>query len=291
MELRTLRYFVTAAEEENITKAASILHVSQPALSRQIMQLEDELGTKLFRRSRYRISLTDDGLYLRQRAEEILALADSTVKTMSQKESKELVGEISLGCTETHSMGEFAEMMLAFREMHPGVDYIIHTANADGIRESMERGIIDIGLMTEPADTSRYDAVHLRTKEMWGAIIRTDSDLAGRKSVSPGDLTERSLLLPVRNEVRYALESWFGKSFSELDVPVRYNLGRNAAVLVQSGIGIGIGFDLFSGYEGLEFIPLDPPLMTGSVICWKKDQLFSPVTGSFIEFLRNAYHV
>ena len=287
MELRVLRYFLTIAEEENITRAADILHITQPTLSRQIMQLEEELGTKLFKRGKYRIKLTEDGLFLKHRAEEILSLADSTTKAMLHRDDKKLIGEISLGCTETHSMEELAAMMRRFRMIHPRVDYIMRTMNADGIKEGIEKGVIDIGLMTEPVDTSRFDTLHLRGKERWGAIVRDDAELARSESVTPADLGGCSLMIPLRNEVRNSLESWFGKSLRSLDIPVRYNLGRNVAVLVQSGIGIGIGFDLFSEHEGLRFIPMEPPLVTGSVLCWKKDQVFSPVTGSFIDFLRN----
>ncbi|MBO8469594.1 MAG: LysR family transcriptional regulator [Spirochaetes bacterium] len=285
MELRVLKYFLTIAEEENITKAAEILHVTQPTLSRQIMQLEDELGVKLFKRSKYCVKLTEDGMYLKKRAEEILSLADNTARTIS---SKEISGTISIGCTETHSMKELASMMRKFHSIHPGVNYNVYTTNTDGIKEGIEKGTIDIALMTEPVDTSRFDAIHLSGKERWGAIVRQDSELASKHSVSPEDLINKALLLPIRQEVQYTLESWFGKSFQELCIPVRYNLGRNVAVMVQEGIGIGIGFDLFSEYEGLEFIPLEPELNTGSVICWKKNQLFSTVAGSFIDFLRNT---
>ena len=286
MELRVLRYFLTIAEEENITRAADILHITQPTLSRQIMQLEEELGTQLFVRGRHSIKLTDEGLYLRRRAEEILSIADSTERAIRHRDDKDIIGEISIGCTETHSMEELASMMQRFRSLHPLVDYSMYTMNADSIREGIDKGVIDLGLMTEPVDTSRFDTLHLRDKESWGAIMRKDSDLAEKSAVTPEDLSPCSLMIPQRNEVICTLESWFGKSFHSLDIPVRYNLGRNVALLVQYGIGIGIGFDLFSEYADLKFIPLDPPLITGSVICWKKNQVFSRVTGSFIEFLK-----
>ena len=293
MELRVLRYFLTIAEEENMTQAAGVLHVTQPTLSRQIMQLEEELGVKLFKRGRYRMTLTEEGYYLKQKAEEILSLADTAARTVRGRERKEIAGELSIGCTETHSMQEMADRMAAFRSAHPKVSYTVRTMNTDGIRESLENGTIDIGLMTEPVDTMKFDTLRLGCKEQWGAIVRTDSELAGRMAVHPEDLAMRPLILPVRQCVRYTLESWFEKSFQELDTAARYNLGRNVAVMVQAGIGICIGFDLFSKYEDLEFIPLQPPLMTGSVLCWKRDQIFSPVAGGFIEFVKEheAHHM
>ena len=287
MELRVLRYFLTIAEEENITRAADILHVTQPTLSRQIMQLEEELGTKLFKRSRYCIKLTEDGLFLKRRAEEILTLAENTAEAIGNND-KDIVGEITIGCTETHSMDILASKMAEFRKLHKGVSYNIYTTNVDGIRENIEKGLFELGLVTEPVDTARFETLHLQGKERWGALVRDDDPLAKKEFVYPDDVKDRSLILPVRSEVRYILEEWFGASFQDLDIAARYNLGRNVAVMVQQGVGTGICFDLFSSHEGLRFIPMLPPLMTGSAVCWKKNQLFSTVTRSFIDFLKNA---
>ncbi len=287
MELRVLRYFLTIAEEENITRAADILHVTQPTLSRQIMQLEDELGTKLFNRSKYCIKLTEDGLFLKRRAEEILALAENTEEAISNKHM-DIAGEITIGCTETHSMDSFARKMSEFRKLHSNVSYRIFTTNADGIKENIEKGVFELGLITEPVDTSRFETLHLSGKERWGALVKEDDPLAEKEFVYPEDVNCRDLILPIRSEVRYTLEGWFGKSFQDMNIAARYNLGRNVAVMVQMGLGIGICFDLFADHEGLRFIPMIPPLMTGSAVCWKKNQLFSTVTKTFIDFLKNT---
>ena len=140
MELRVLRYFLTIAEEENITRAADILHVTQPTLSRQMMQLEDELGTKLFKRGKYCMKLTEDGLFLKRRAEEILSLAENTAEAIGNKD-KDIAGEITIGCTETHSMDILASKMVEFRKLHSGVSYNVYTTNADGIKENMLAGV------------------------------------------------------------------------------------------------------------------------------------------------------
>ena len=288
MELRVLRYFLTIAEEENITRAADILHVTQPTLSRQIMQLEDELGTKLFKRSKYCIKLTEDGLFLKRRAEEILSLAENTAESISNK-NKDIVGEITIGCTETHSMNRFAEKMAEFRRLHSGVSYRVYTTNADGIKENIEKGVFELGLVTEPVDTSRFETLHLKGKERWGALVKADDPLAQKEFVYPEDVNCLNLILPTRSEVRYILEGWLGKSFQDLQIAAYYNLGRNVAVMVHEGLGTGICFDLFADYDGLKFIPMLPPLMTGSAVCWKKNQLFSTVTKSFIDFLKNTH--
>ena len=155
-------------------------------------------------------------------------------------------------------------------------------------QENIEKGVFELGLVTEPVDTSRFETLHLQRKERWGALVREDDPLSEKEFIYPDDVKDKSLILPVRTEVRYILEGWFGASFQDLNIAARYNLGRNVAVMVRSGLGIGICFDLFSNYEGLRFIPMIPPLMTGSAVCWKKNQLFSTVTRSFIEFLKNT---
>ena len=287
MELRVLRYFLTIAEEENITRAADILHVTQPTLSRQIMQLEDELGTKLFKRGKYCMKLTEEGLFLKRRAEEILSLAENTAEAIGNKD-KDIAGEITIGCTETHSMDALASKMAEFRELHKGVSYNIYTTNADGIKENIEKGVFELGLVTEPVDTSRFETLYLEGKEKWGALVREDDPLSAKEFVCPDGVKDRSLIIPVRSEIRYILEGWFGASYQDLNIAAKYNLGRNVAVMVQNGLGTGICFDLFSSYEGLRFIPMIPSLMTGSAVCWKKNQMFSTVTKSFIDFLKNA---
>ena len=287
MTLTELKYVIAVAREHHFGRAAESCGVSQPSLSVAIRKLEEELGVKLFRRSKYCIKLTEEGLYLKRRAEEILALAEDTAQSLCNKD-KDIAGVISIGCTETHSMDEFASRMAEFRKLHPDVSYKVYTINADGVKENIEKGIIELGLITEPVDTSRFETFHLEGKERWGALVKVDDPLAGKEFVYPEDLADKPLIVPIRSEVQYLLESWLGKAFDDLDITARYNLGRNIAVMVSRGVGVGICFDLFSSYEGLKFIPMIPPLMTGSVVCWKKDQLFSTVTRSFIEFLRNA---
>ena len=172
MELRVLRYFYTVAREENITRAAQLLHVTQPTLSRQLMGLEEELGTVLFHRSSHRILLTEDGMLLKRRAQELLELADKTQREFQSRE--ELSGEIAIGCGETCNMAHLSDLMVSFRQEHPLVQFRIYSATADEVKDRMENGLLDMGLLMEPVDISRYHTVPMPHRERWGALVRED---------------------------------------------------------------------------------------------------------------------
>ena len=187
MELRILKYFLTVAREENITRAANLLHVTQPTLSRQLMQLEDELGVKLFCRSKHRITLTDEGLLLKRRAQEITELAERTTREVSRS-SENLMGEIAIGCAEASSISVLAGLMNYFRQKYPLVHYTLYSGIADDIKERIENGLLDIAFLTEPVDISKYGFVRLPHKEEWGVLIRRkDSPLAEKQAVMPQD--------------------------------------------------------------------------------------------------------
>ena len=188
MELRVLKYFLMTAREENITKAANLLHITQPTLSRQLMKLEEDLGVKLFRRSNHSIVLTEDGMLLKRRAQEIVTLAEKTEQELSRRE-EELTGSVSIGCGETRNMSVLSEHMAAFREKHPLVRFNIYSATADEIKERIEKGILDFGLLLEPVDISRYDFVRMPEKEQWGILTTKD-----RPKVKCFLLLQRNLL-------------------------------------------------------------------------------------------------
>lgn len=177
MEFRVLKYFLMVAREENITKAAALLHLTQPTLSRQLMQLEAELGVKLFHRSKHSIILTEDGMLLKRRAQEIISLSDKTVQELSHKEDV-LSGEIAIGCGETKNMLFLSEQIRKFRQKYPLVQFSIHSAIADDIKERIEKGTLDIGLLMEPVDVGKYKFIRMPQKEKWGILVRKDSELA-----------------------------------------------------------------------------------------------------------------
>ena len=287
MELRVLKYFLMVAREENITKAAAQLHMTQPTLSRQLMQLEDELGVKLFHRSKHSIILTEDGLLLKRRAQEILSLAEKTREEFIHKE-EELAGEISIGCGETQNMSCLSDKMRQFRKLYPLVSFQIYSANADDVKERIEQGLVDIGLLTEPVDISKYDFVRMPKRERWGVLVAKDLPMANQESVSVGDLTGIPVLIPSRESVQNELANWFGETYEKMEIAARYNLILNAANMVRHHVGVALCFDLDFLYHDLQFIPLFPTLDTGAVLVWKKNQMFSSATIKFIEFLRYA---
>ena len=289
MEFRVLKYFLMVAREENITKAAALLHLTQPTLSRQLMQLEAELGVKLFHRSKHSIILTEDGMLLKRRAQEIISLSDKTVQELSHKEDV-LSGEIAIGCGETKNMLFLSEQIRKFRQKYPLVQFSIHSAIADDIKERIEKGILDIGLLMEPVDIGKYEFIRMPQKEKWGILVRKDSELAAKESINPKDLTNVPLIMVKRELVKNELASWFGDYYEGLQIAATYNLILNAAAMVERGIGIALCFDLgVAFYEDLCFVPLTPTLETGSVLVWKKNQTLGMATSQFMSFLKNAF--
>lgn len=289
MELRVLKYFLMVAREENITKAAALLHLTQPTLSRQLMQLEEELGVKLFHRSKHSIILTEDGMLLKRRAQEIVSLSHKTVQELSHKEDV-LSGEIAIGCGESKGMLFLSEQIRKFQHKYPLVQFSIHSAIADDIKERIEKGILDIGLLMEPVDVGKYDFIRMPQKEKWGILVRKDSELAAKESINPEDLTSVPLIMVKRELVKNELASWFGDYYEGLQIAATYNLILNAAAMVERGVGIALCFDLgVAFYEDLCFIPLNPTLETGSVLVWKKNQTLGLATSQFMSFLKNAF--
>ena len=263
MELRVLKYFYTVAREGNITRAAQLLHVTQPTLSRQLMQLEEELGTVLFHRSSHRIVLTEDGMLLKRRAQELLELADKTQKEFQSRE--ELSGEIAIGCGETCNMAYLSDLMVSFREEHPLVRFRVYSASADEAKDRMESGLLDLGL-------------------------REDCPLAALPSVTPEDLAPYPLLLSWREQVLDMLGRWLGEElFHRVTVAARYNLINNAAVMVHSGMGAALTLDRgFAPHPGLRNVPLSPALESGAVLAWKQGQTRSRTVEQFIWHIKSA---
>ncbi|MGI6028316.1 MAG: LysR family transcriptional regulator [Candidatus Heteroscillospira sp.] len=288
MELRVLNYFLMVAREENITKAAQLLHLTQPTLSRQLMQLEEELGVKLFHRSKHSIILTEEGMLLKRRAQELVSLSEKTVQELSRRDSV-LSGEIAIGCGETKSMSYLSEQMVALRTQYPLVQFQIHSATADDIKERIEKGTLDMGLLCEPVDIGKYEFIRMPLKEKWGILVPEDSPLAEKKFVTPKDLTTVPLLISRRESVKNELSSWFGDYYDQLQIAASFNLIINAATMVKCRAGAATCFDLGVTYDGLRFIPFSPVLETGSVLVWKKNQVLSPATSYFIKQLRNAF--
>ena len=287
MELRVLKCFLAVAREENITKAAALLHLTQPTLSRQLMQLEEELGVQLFRRSRYHIELTEDGMLLRRRAQELVDLAEKTTREFTMRET-ELMGEIAIGAGETRSMSFLSRAMVSFRERYPKVTFRIFSATADDVKERLDTGLLDMGLLTEPVDVGRYAFCRMKERDRWGVLVRLDSPLAGLDSVTPDDLEQVPLIISGRERVQRELANWFGDRWERLQIAASFNLILNAANMVRYGVGTALSFDLNFSFDDLRFIPLSPTMDTGTVLVWKKDLVLTPVVEAFHQHIKNV---
>lgn len=288
MEIRVLKYFLAVAREENITKAAGLLHISQPSLSRQLMQMEESLGVKLFKRSKHRIILTDEGRLLRRKAQEIVALADKAEKELSKGEDA-ISGEIAIGCGETKNMAYLSQMIVSFRERYPEVTFEIYTAIADDVKDHIENGVLDFGLMLEPVEISKYNFIQLPLGEKWCVLMRKDSPLAEKDKITPADLVGVPLMIAKRKSVRNELENWFGDYYDRLNITATCNLSySNRSIMVENHVGVALVHEFENNHESLCLRPIFPEIENKSVLVWKKNQVFSPAATKFIEWIKNA---
>ncbi len=287
MELRVLRYFLVVAREENITRAAEQLHITQPTLSRQLSQLEEELGVKLFQRAQHGIRLTEDGLLLRRRAQEIIALSEKAQQELSHADEV-ISGEIAIGSGETKTIQALTRLMAEFRLQYPGVHFDVYTATADDIKERLERGLVDLGLLVEPVDISQYQYLRLPGKERVGVLVRTDSPLAQQDRVFPEDLVGIPLIMVKRPYLMNEMSNWFGEHYDQIEIASTYNLIYNAAIMVQNQVGAAVCIELESQFEDLCFRPLYPMREIGSVLVWKQKGTLPATTRTFLEYVKDA---
>lgn len=289
MELRVLRYFLAVAKEESITAASETLHVTQPTLSRQLMELEEEFGKKLFIRGNRKITLTDEGILLRKRAEEIVELVEKTETEITA--SDEIInGDIYIGGGETDAMRIIAHIVKKFQEKYPQVKYHLFSGNADDVTERLDRGLLDFGVVIEPANIQKYDYLKLPATDTWGVLMRKDSPLAQNTVIKPKDLHNIPLLCSRQSMVGKGISQWIGKDFEKLDIVATYNLVYNASLMVEEGIGYALSLDKLvntTGNSALCFKPLEPKLEVGLNIVWKKSQVFSKAAKKFLEMLKS----
>lgn len=288
MEIRVLRYFLAVVREEGINRAAEVLHITQPTLSRQLLQLEEEVGVKLFHRGARKISLTNEGILLKRRAEEILSLVDRTEQELSEQDAL-VEGRIVIGSGELAAVQELPEMIKSFHEKYPLVSYDIFTATADMVKEQMEKGLVDIGILLDPVDMTKFDFIRLQNKERWIVLMRPDDVLAKKAAVSASDLEGKPLILPRRQNVQSELANWFGDSFDKVKVLFTSNFSTNGAIMVQGGLGYSLvveGAVPFLDKQQITYRPLSPELQANSAIAWKKQQPFSLATTKFIEHMK-----
>lgn len=285
MELKNLTCFLAVAREENITRAADRLHMTQPTLSRILMQLEEDMGVQLLIRGKRKIHLTDAGRILRRRAEEILDMVSKTEQEVISEE-KDLAGNISIGTAECLAAHKFLPGVLeSFSKEHSQVTYDIYTGNADLIKERLDQGILDMGILLEPVDMEKYDFVRLPYKEKWGVLVNKDCELAFRKVIKPEDLLGIPLINTKRSIVQREIAGWSKDYYEKLTFVATYNLLTNAVSLVEHGLGSVItikGAFYNHSSRQVKFIPFSPGLTTGTVLVWKKNQILSRAARTFL---------
>ena len=285
MEIRVLRYFITAAREENITKAAEKLHITQPTLSRQLHQLEEEIGKTLFRRGNHDIKLTEDGYLLRKRAEEILDLVEKTESEMKSAD-EEIAGDIYIGAGETDAVRIVAKIVKDIQKENPKVRF--HNISCDSIDviDKLNKGLIDFGILFEPSNYTAFEHIKFPVHDTWGVLMRKDSDLAENEYITPEMLADRPLILSRQMMNGLDFSEWIGLPKERVKIASTSNLIFNGSLLVDEGMGYAITLDKLincSGDSNLCFRPLYPHKTAQMYLVWKKHQVFSRAAELFLE--------
>lgn len=287
MELNDLRGFLAIAEEGSISKAAASLYMSQSNLSRQMQRLESEIGKPLFIRGNKKVILTEEGILLRKRAEEILSLYEKTEKEL-KSDLETLSGDIYIGGGESKGISYIARKAKEMNEIYPDVTFHFYSGDAFDTIDKLDKGLIDFGIFVDLPSLSNYEHIVLPEKDIWGLIMRKDSPLAEEESISSSSL--KNLPLIVSNQVveRNILHDWFGLNKKELNVVATYNLIYNASLLVREGLGYVIAIDgLIKEDDELVFHPFLPKIETSLLFVYKKNKTLSKAASFFLKTLLN----
>lgn len=290
MDIRLLEYFLAVAKSGNITRAAEQLHITQPTISRQLMELEEMVGSPLLIRGKRQVTLTEAGVLFQQRAEEIVSLMEKTLRDIADQDDL-LGGTVAIGCVETCASRILPKVLAGFSAQYPNVKYELYSADGDDIREKLDRGDLDFGILVEPIEAAKYDFFRLPYWETWGILMRRDDPLAQKAAIGRDDLLNIPLCLPRREIVREHIAGWFGVEQSQLNVFAGHNLLNNAALLAEAGlcyvVCVGGSFEIRGG-ESLCFVPLTPERTTGHVLAWKKNRVFHSAANRFKEYVQAA---
>lgn len=291
MDIKALQYFLAVAREESITGAAESLHMTQPPLSRQLKDLEDKLGKQLLVRGKRKITLTEDGMFLRKRAEEIVELFEKTKSEMMSNDEM-ISGDIYIGGGETEGIRLIARVTNSLRKDYPHIHFHLHSGNADDVTERLDRGLLDFGIFIEPADMRKYDFIKLPTTDIWGVLMRKDSPLATNKTMRPDDLFGLPIICSNQGMVKNEISGWLGGEYEKLNIVATYNLLFNASIMVEEGNGYALCLDKIiktTGDSALCFRPLEPKLEVGLAIVWKKYKVFSKAAEKFLMRLQDEF--
>lgn len=291
MEIRVLRYFLEIARESSMSRAAEILHVSQPTLSKQMKELESELGKKLFHRGSTSVSLTDEGMLLRKRAEDILTMVDKTTSEFRELDNI-TGGEVHIGCAESHQIKYLAWVIKDFKEAYPRFRYHLTSGNTEQVVERLDRGLIDFAFIVEPPNLERYNHIEIPGADIWGLAIRKDHPLAEKREIVFADLTEVDLICSEQG-MKFDIARWCGENTDQLKLSGTINLCYNGGIFVEEGLGGMLTFDRLVNTgddSNLCFRPLSPRLETKMYIIWKKYQVFTPIAELLLDELKKRFH-
>lgn len=290
MDVRILKYFLAVAQEESITKAAEVLRTTQPNLSRQLTELEEEVGRKLFERGSRKITLTEEGMFLRKRAKEIIELVERTETALSSFDEM-VSGVVHIGAAETHAMRLIADAMLSLRETHPQIQYNIFSGSTIEVTDQLNKGLLDFGVLVAPVDLQKYDYLKLPINDIFGVLMQKDSPLAKLNSISPDDIKNQPVLCVHQQVDGNVLSGWLGDDSKNLNIVSTFNLITTPAMMVEAGLGYAFTFDKLvntSGDSNLCFRPLEPKVETGLYLVWKKYQIFTKAAKMFLEEIQQS---
>lgn len=287
MDIRVLQYFLAVAREESITRAAESLNMTQPPLSRQLKDLEEELGKQLLIRGK-KVTLTEDGMLLRKRAEELVGLMEKTKAELTSSDEG-IGGDIHIGCGETEGISFLAKTAQELQEKYPLIHFHIYSGDGTLVKEKLEKGLIDFGLLVG-TDVSDYDYIRLPVKDTWGVLMHKDAPLAEKDSISPEDLWDKPLIVSHQKELGGAEFVWLKRDVSKLNIVATYDLLYNAAQFAKRCLGYVIALDKIintSGDSNLCFRPLSPALEAELFFVWKKYQMHSRAASAFLNQLQS----
>lgn len=288
MELRVLQYFVEIARNKSMTKASMRIHITQPTLSKQIKELEEELGQKLFKRGNYNVTLTKAGELLYKRAVDILELVDLTREEFTQLNEYN-GGSIYLGCAESEGISILAKVAKKIQEKYPSFKLNIYSGNLETVSEKIDKGLLDFAVVVQNVDYSKYSYLDLPNKDIWGLIVTKDSLLAKKDSVMLEELMDLPLIVS-RQGATNEMPSWLHKNYHRLNIVATYDLIYNASILVKEGFGYALGFDKLvntSPESDLRFIPIKPEIYSPMRLIWRSEEKLSETAKIFLDELKN----
>ncbi len=290
MEIRTLRYFLAAAREENMTRASEYLHVTQPTLSKQIQSLEDELGKKLFIRHSFRIELTEEGILLRKRAEDLVSMADKIIGEFTALDDV-TGGDVYFGLAESYQIRYLAREIRRFKEIYPGLRYHISSGDTEQVTEKLDKGVLDFAVLAEEPDAAKYHSLCFPEADIWGLVMPSDHPLAQKETVCADDLAGLPLFCSEQGWKK-DISQWCGEKMNELHLEGSFRLSYNASLFVREGLGFLLTFArlIDTGPDsGLTFRPLAPKLEAKMYLIWRKYQVFTPIAERLLAELRDRF--